>query len=467
MKNWKSEDKNVMLRQLNNGALPESSLSQIKLDEKKRRKLRRHIHAMLTVVGGPSEEGKWSDSYLNSSEDSDSDQGDADIDSACASITATRASVPDLATTLDSFSIEKEQMRTFRANMASLPSRLVLAGVGAGFSTPPLSVYSTFNIDGDAGLKRINVILRSIRVLFSERTLFDQPDGGPTTKFWDDIGYAIYLLKVSSPARAWPALDKACNSVSSLDFDPTYWVQAMLTLLSPVNTKHCPELRKELLRYVGNLVEVKHSGTHPVATVAQCLLDDEQSRETSERSLRYMLELLNSKLGPCHALSVKVHTELVQLLRRDGDLPAAHRIGQQVLRVIQSGRGITSLEARKAARVLEHVLMDSAEWNKALQLCFFIVGQDETTSTVVEPSYTDECDIYTMEDISKIYGALGNVASSVVWLEKAIAVAWDIRPVDWIGTEHIVDKLDSILRQCGRSDEADVWRTCSSSYVMV
>ena len=458
MKNWKSEDKNAMLRQLNNGAIPESSLIQIKLDEKKCRKLRRHIHAMLTDVGGPSGEDKWSDSYLSSPEDSDLDQGDADIDCACASVTATRASVPDLATTLDSFSIEKEHMRT---------SRLVLAGVGTRFSTPPLSVYSTFNIDGDAGLKTMDVILRTIHVQFSERALSDQPAGGPTTKFWGDIGYAIYLLKVSSPARAWPTLDKACNSVSSLDFDSTYWIQAMLTLLSPVNTKHCPELRKELLRYVGNLVEVKHGGTHPVATVAQCLIDDEQSRETSERSLRYMLELLNSKLGPCHALSVKVHTELVQLLRRDGDLPAAHRIGQQVLGVIQSGRGITSLEARKAARVLEHVLMDSAEWNKALQLCFFIVGQDEATSTVVEPSYTDECAIYTMEDISKIYGALGNVASSVVWLEKAIAVAWDIRPVDWIGTEHIVDKLDSILRQCGRSDEADVWRTCSSSYVMV
>jgi hypothetical protein len=467
MKNWKSEDKNVMLRQLSKGVVPESTLAQIRLDEKKRRKLKRYVHAMLTVIEEPSREDKDPDNYLSSHEDSESDQDDADIDVQYASIIATPSSVPELSAAFDSFSIDTDQMRILQLNMERLSANLALAGVGSGFSTPPLSVYSTFNTDGETELNTLENVLRCIRALFSGRVVSDQPTGGPTTKFWGDIGYAIYLLKVSSPARAWPTFDRACNSISSLDFDPSYWVQAMLTLLSPVNTKYCPELRIELLHYVGSVVEVKYSGAHPVATMAKCLLDDGQSREISERSLRYMLELFTSQLGPCHARSVKVHTELVRLIRRDGDLPAAHRIGQQLLEVVQSGYGITSLEARKAARVLEHVLMDNAEWKKALQLCFFIVGQDEASNAAVAPSYTDECAIYTMEDISKIYGTLGDVASSVVWLEKAILLAWAIRPVDWIGAEHISDKLDGVLRQCGRAEEADIWRTCSSTYVMV
>lgn len=374
---------------------------------------------------------------------------------------ATRASSPDLG----SFTVSTSYTSRTRSGMLSTPPNIDLTGIGTHFSTSFLPACTIFNSDIDPQLHTMNLVLKNIQRLFTGRLYStDERLEVQGKKFWNDVEYAIYLLKVSAPARAWPTIDKACDtSASSLELESVRSIQAMLALLSPVNTKHCPGLRKELLRYLSGLAEVKHGNAHPVVMMVTHLQHDKHTRELSERSLRYMLALFSAQSGPCHRSSITTHTELVRTLRRDGHLDAASIAAKQLLDAVCTGFGTMSLQARKATREVAHVLMDCAEWKKALELCFSVVGHDESKTAPTIPQYMDACAVYAMEDMSKIYGMLGDIPLSIVWLEKAVSVAWTLWPKGSIAVEHVVDKLDGMLRQCGRLDEAELWRVKSAA----
>ncbi|CAO2652273.1 Nn.00g005560.m01.CDS01 [Neocucurbitaria sp. VM-36] len=450
LKNWKAEGKNHILRQLTDPTLMEPIAVSLDLDKDKRRKLRRHIRACLNDVEISSGDSESSESFIGTPESNGEDREDStDIRLQSVSNCATRASTPGL----EVFNFEPENSRTSMTDDSFSNAADLFAGIGSRFFAMSLSTNSIFSSDVDLGLKSTHLVLKSIQALFSGTMFWNTTETASLTScFWNDVGYAIYLLKISSPVRAWTTLDKACKSASTLQFESTSCVHAMLTVLSPINTKHCPELRGELLRYLSNIVKIKHGGSHPVATMAHWLLDDAQTKDTSERSLNLILDLLTVQYGTCHPLTIKTHTGLIRLLRRDGDLPAAHGRGRQLLSIACREADTLSLVARKAARELEHVLMDMSAWEEALQLCFMVVGQAKSKAATIDPQHIDECSVHAMEDISKIYGAIGKLPLYQAWLEKAVTIAWKVWPKGWVGVDHIVDKLSVIPRSCGTSD---------------
>lgn len=69
-----------------------------------------------------------------------------------------------------------------------------------------------------------------------------------------------------------------------------------------------------------------------------------------------------------------------------------------------------------------------------------------------------------MEDIAKIYDALGHFEISAAWLKQALIAAWSIWPAGWIGVDHIIEKLESSLKRRGLTEEAVFWKICSPAY---
>jgi hypothetical protein len=267
------------------------------------------------------------------------------------------------------------------------------------------------------------------------------------------------------PFQQWPMFRHASQSATSLRFESVACIQGLLTTLSSVNTRKCPEIRTHFLRFLGDLTKDKYGYSHPFAVVARMLQDDGECQDVSERALLYMLEMFDTRLGSFHPLGCEAHTALARLLRRDHDFEGSRNLAQKLLDALQAKFGRQSLEARKAARELEHVLMDIGDYSQAIQLCFSIVGQDIYPSILVEPQYQDECAVYIMEDIAKIYEVLGDVEMSTVWLKQALIAAWNLLTMGWIGVDHIVDKLETLLVRCGKTDEAAFWRISSPTYV--
>ncbi|KAI4149773.1 MAG: hypothetical protein LQ340_004456 [Diploschistes diacapsis] len=70
------------------------------------------------------------------------------------------------------------------------------------------------------------------------------------------------------------------------------------------------------------------------------------------------------------------------------------------------------------------------------------------------PRFHDGRAVYAMEGLADTHTRLGELEPSAVWLEKAAHDAWD----PWRGddaTVLIFDKLDPLLRRCGRAEDAD------------
>ena len=336
----------------------------------------------------------------------------------------------------------------------------------ASFSSSLLP--SIFATQIDKRLQSLDLILRSIRAytsganFSSDIAALNSPilslQAQPMVHIWKEIGYAIYLLKVASPRQAWASFNSACAKARSVQLQSTTHILELLTTLSPTNTRIFPPVRISLLRFFNSLVEIKLTRTHPIAIIAGSLQRDGQCPDVSERALLYMLELFNSRLGPCHTLSFMARIALIKLLRRSHNYKGAIRIARQLLDFARTEFGQCSLEAREVAREVEHILMETEDYSQALELCFAIVGQDKSNTAQVEPRHQDECAMYAMEDISKIYGILGDVESSAVWLKQALIAGRSIWPNGWVGVDHIADKLEALLLRCGKREEPESHR---------
>jgi hypothetical protein len=76
-----------------------------------------------------------------------------------------------------------------------------------------LASFSIFSSDVDRRLLSLDRILKSIKAHFLATTSFKDAENSqemlmsspapPVSAFWNDLGYAIYLLKVLSPERVW------------------------------------------------------------------------------------------------------------------------------------------------------------------------------------------------------------------------------------------------------------------------
>ena len=291
------------------------------------------------------------------------------------------------------------------------------------------------------------------QVPMQEQQAFD----GSQVQLWNHLKQGIYLLKISSLERAFPTLHKVIELAQGVFVqDPLTFVQELFCTLSPVNTSLCPGLRAALLRGFCDLARQRLGSAHPVTVLCYELQYDDNSTEVSERGLLFMTDLLISMQGASSALTVGAETCLIEQLRRGKDYETAATRARRLLSRNESMFGAYSLLARIAAQQLEHVLMDQGDWEQALKVCFQIVGHTPSTLDSSKLQYCDECAVYTMEDIAKIYDHLGDGNACIIWLTQAAYSALNLWGF-YIATTHIVDKLINALTDAGRHEDATFW----------
>ena len=452
-KYWKSKEKDELPPRLNNSTTP---LSGMRRENAGFHKLRRHAHRshsekrhLVTKINESRDSFQIS---WGSQRDFGGAGGQTSSHDATGSYSLSKESlVLSVEEEICDIPVYARSINTSGLSVSNTPF-----GQSASFYCPP-SPFSGYATEADERLRSLDIILKSIRAHISEANFsgdiaaLNDPtlplQAQPVVHIWKEIGHAIYLLKMKSSGQAWAIFNSACElaKAASVQLQPTACVLELLTTLSPANTRVFPPIRISLLRYFDSLVEIKLTNTHPIAIIARNLQRDGQCPDVSERALLYMLELFNSRLGPCHALSFKARTALTRLLRRDQDYKGALRIGRQLLDFARTELGPCSLEARKAAREIEHILIETEDYSQALELCFSIIGRDKSNTALAEPKHKDECAVYTMEDLSKIYSLLGDIESSTMWLKQALITSRSVWPNGSVGEDHIVDKLKSLL----------------------
>ena len=272
-------------------------------------------------------------------------------------------------------------------------------------------------------------ILLNIRTFYTAGNFDASPKIRKTTKYWTDTDLAIYLTKVSTSAIRGSSKSQtrgsrvlktltADDANFALNEGKTVILIELLSTLSPVNTKTCPDLRNAILRQLSQLTR-EHLGSHPIRLVINLLKDDKNDEHISLRALTFIVERLHSVLGPVHELTQLATNRLCALLRRASDYSEALRIAYISLQAIRATKGLESPQERKLLRQVEHVYIDQCDWVAALSVCFGIFGQQSDTSNP-DPSYHDECAVSTMEDISKTFECAGNMDQAALWLKQAI-----------------------------------------------
>ncbi|CAN8100330.1 unnamed protein product [Discula destructiva] len=303
-------------------------------------------------------------------------------------------------------------------------------------------------------------------VLFSIRTFYTPGNFtfSPSTlksDFWQDTSSGIYLVKVSDQEQGQVLMQKSRteqNVRGIFTEAATVSLIEILSTLSPTNTAVCPRIREDYLHFLSILATQQLASEHPVVKIIQRLRSDNGNKDLSLRALLAIVQRLQSTLGPAHDLSLFALNRLVALLRRGGDFTEASRICKDAMTIIKEGLGPESLQERRVGRQLEHIYMDEGDWSGALGACFNIVGQQQVDNGTPDPRLHDECAVYTMEDIAKIYECTGMPDHSIAWLKQAVVsggMIWG--PGHKLG--HVQDKLDESLRRCGRVDEAQLWRS--------
>ena len=271
-------------------------------------------------------------------------------------------------------------------------------------------------------------------------------------QFWHHVKYGIYLLKVSAPVRAWETLHKAYQIPAGFVVaQPLDFVKELFTTLSPANTKIYPQARKLLMKHLGSAnLEV----SNPLSVLIEQLSRDVNAEESSRRAFHSMLGMFTYALGWTHPKTLELRRAMITVLRRASEYEEAGDMADRLLAESQDEFGSGSPQARMAATELAHVNVDRGDYGRASKLSMSVVAHSDLTHDVVGPRFHDSRAVYAMEDLADIHARMGQMEPSLVWLEKAAHDAWDLWKND-VATVHIFDKLDPLLRQYGRADDAD------------
>ncbi|KAI1630862.1 Clr5 domain-containing protein [Biscogniauxia mediterranea] len=440
-KNWKSTKKDQLLHQLSNTGRDTSSSTEVLLDASSRRKLKRHIRNMASKSQKDSSVvGEYHNpEAVNRNEPADL-KPIAELSTLLTPRNIRNSSVtPDTPLGLDS---ERLRGARTRSNKGYRENSSAVLGRPMNYS-PQLS--------------RAELIFKNVSTFTTSETTYHSLSS-LDSPFWDNLGCGIYFLKVGSPDRAWPVIQKACDTASvEIKSNAGAYILGVFTVLSPANTAICPALRNSLLRFLYQLAETFLSNNHPLAALARELRVQNGDLWITETALACLIDGISSAFGPAHQLSLTAQLRRVAFLRRSHKYDSALQHARTTLNTANSSYGPTSLQARRVARHIEHILMDKGSWAEALSVCLGIVGTADERGLPVETTLRDSCAVYTMEDIAKIYENMGEPEKSTDWLRKAATCATNLgKPVHEIA--HIVDKLETLLLKSGRADEAQVWR---------
>ena len=273
-------------------------------------------------------------------------------------------------------------------------------------------------------------------------------------QFWKSVKYGIRLLKIGSPDRAASILNEALQiRADFIVSQPIHAVRELLATLSPANTSAHPEVRAKLLDHLSS---TKLAPSHPVAVIINLLIQDDRLL-FSQKALSTMLELFTFNFGWTSDMTLEIRRAVITSTRRAKDFDSAGNMARQLLHASQREFGYGSIQARLAALEWSHIYIDQEDYNAAKSLGLSVISQPDSNHNFIGPRFHDSPAVQAMEDIADVHIKLGELVPSLVWLEMAAQDAWDLWKFD-VATVHIFDKLDPLLRQCGRTEDADWYK---------
>lgn len=264
-------------------------------------------------------------------------------------------------------------------------------------------------------------------------------------RFWTQCRDSIYFLKIADFPKVTVSPDDVFVEGSAVV------LIEILSTLSPINTAVNLHVRKTLLVYLYKLVIKVVSGIY----------EGMDSVDWSVRAHIFIVDSLRGNRDQANQLRMLAEERLITLLRRGHYYDEALRVCNDTTQGIKTALGPGSPQERQLARRLEHIYIDQCEWDLALDVCFEIVGQrlfKTTKEPMPDPQSHDECAVWTMEDIAKIYVCVGNFKFAIAWLKQArvsSGICWGAG----VRLEHIHDKLLELLNQHELDQEAQLWST--------
>lgn len=305
-------------------------------------------------------------------------------------------------------------------------------------------------------------------VLFNIRTYYTKGNfqHEPTVmkpRFWIECQDSIYFFKIGDIPKAQLSLQKSLTTSPDDVFvgGSAVALIEILSTLSPINTAVSPHIRKTLLAYLYNLAIKNLPRWSPIVVVISRLYEGMDSADWSVRALVFIVDRLRASLDPTNRLRLLAEERFITLLRRGHYYDEALKVCNDTIQGIKTALGPDSPQERKLARCLEHIYIDQCEWDLALDVCFKIVDQrllDKAKEPMPDPQSHDECAVWTMEDIAKIYDCAGNFILAIAWLKQARisgGICWGAG----VRLEHIHDKLLELLKQHELDQQAQLWST--------
>lgn len=269
---------------------------------------------------------------------------------------------------------------------------------------------------------------------------------------FDNIGMAIYYLKSGSGQLAFPLLHKTCDAVLKAmpPADQTFLV-GLLATLSPANTLHFREVRKQLLEYLSGLCIKNYGRYHAVTSVCRnLLLDGAEEIELSSRALSYMLDTMDSNHNFKSDERCMVQRALISHSRRAQALHTAETLCRDAIAYCENTFGPHSEQTCQARMELVYVYTYRGRYDDGIHLVSELLRLKKTR---LGPEFPDRCASFAMENMAELYYYKGNVDGAVAWLWRALRSAWTICG----GTDttiHVRDKLERLYLARGDLEAA-------------
>jgi hypothetical protein len=273
---------------------------------------------------------------------------------------------------------------------------------------------------------------------------------------FDNIGMAIYYLKSGSRHLAFPLLHKTCDAaLKAMPLaDQTFLVELLATL-SPANTVHFREVRKQLLEYLSTLCIKAYGRDHAVTFVCRnLLLDGAEEVELSSRALSYMLDAMHSSHNFKPDDRCMVQFALISHSRRAQDLHTAETLCRNAIEYCKNAFGPHSEQTCKAIMELVYVYTYQGRYDDGIDLVSELLRLKKAR---LGPEFPDRRASFAMENMSELYYYKGNVDGAIAWLRQALRSAWTICG----GTDttiHVRDKLEMLYLARGDLEAAQALR---------
>lgn len=269
---------------------------------------------------------------------------------------------------------------------------------------------------------------------------------------WIQLQDCIYLFKLNDITRAQAGLKRILQlPPKSIICQCPEIIVELCSSLAPINTTRYPYVRTYLLSHLLKAATSEFGPRHPVTIITSHLARDTNNQDVSCSVLNCVEQLVADRDA---SFALKVRLAEVDNLRREGDLSSAKSMAEEAVASGRSQFGAESQQYRSAARTLTHVLIKTAEYARALDVCRTVVGRQTNTAAY---SYEDYDAVRGMEDLAEIHRLMGDFRHSSLWLSAAADLS--LRLVGGsLTTVHIVDKLLAMTSLAGRSEEVEVYR---------